>query len=40
MLGVVLLLVLNLHVMKHRSVVLDAVVDVDVGIDVLADVVR
>jgi hypothetical protein len=38
MLGVVLLPVLDLHFMTRGPVVLDAVVDIDVGVDVLTEV--
>ena len=40
MLGIVLLLVLDIYVVTRRCAVLDAIADVDVGVDVLADVVR
>ena len=39
-LGVVLLLALDLRIMTRRSVVLDAIADVDVGVDVLTDVIQ
>lgn len=39
-LGIVLLRALDLHVVARRSTVLDAITDVDVGVDVLVDIVR
>ena len=40
MLGVILLLALDLYVVTRGSAVLDAIMDVNVGVDVLVDVVR
>ena len=40
MLGVILLPMLDLHVVMHGSTIIDAVMSIDVGIDVLAGVMR